>query len=102
MDQDRLDKQGGTERRSSMEPAEGSRENTRGSSSSSERGNASSSERGKGSSSERGMGSSSGTGSGPGMRSGSSDSGGISNRERSREECEQDQLPERGKSQSDE
>jgi hypothetical protein len=84
--------QNSTERRSSMDPAEGSREDMRGSSSSGERGRSSSSERGKGSSSERGMGSSSG------MRSGSSDSGGISNRERSREECEQDQLPERGKS----
>ena len=71
--------QNNTERRSSMDPAEGSREDMRG----------------KGSSSERGMGSSSG------MRSGSSDSGGISNRERSREECEQDQLPERGKSSED-
>jgi len=89
--------QNNTERRSSMEPVEGSREDMRGSSSSSssERGRSSSSERGTGSSSERGMGSSSG------MRSGSSDSGGISNRERSREQCEQDQLPERGKSQSE-
>lgn len=71
--------QNNTERRSGMDPAEGSREDMRG----------------KGSSSERGMGSNSG------MRSGSSDSGGISNRERSREECEQDQLPERGKSSED-
>ena len=31
----------------------------------------------------------------------SSDSGGISNRELSREECEQDQLPERGRSESE-
>jgi len=51
--------------------------------------------RGSGSSSERGSGSSSG------MKRGSSDSGGISNRELSREECEQDQLPERGRSESD-
>jgi len=51
--------------------------------------------RGSGSSSERGSGSSAG------MKRGSSDSGGISNRELSREECEQDQLPERGRSDSE-
>ena len=79
MDQDRTNTDGGRSRSSDMEQAEGSRENVRGS----------------GSSSERGSGSSSG------MRSGKSDSGGISNRERSREECEQDQLPERGRSSSE-
>ena len=66
-------------RASNMEQVKGSGENVRGS----------------GRSSERGSGSSSG------MRRGSSDSGGISNRELSREECEQDQLPERGRSESD-
>ena len=40
-------------------------------------------------------------GSGSSSERGSSNSGGISNRERSREECEQDQLPERGRSDSE-
>ena len=64
MNQDRTNKQSETRRRSSMDPAEGSREDMRGSGS-------------------------------------SSDSGGISNRERSREEREQSDLPERGSSKSD-
>jgi hypothetical protein len=77
MNKSRTGMQDDPNRASNMEQAEGSRENVRGSSS------------------ERGSGSSSG------MKRGSSDSGGISNRELSREECEQDQLPERGKSESD-
>lgn len=79
MNKSRTDMQNDPNRASNMEKAEGSREHVRGS----------------GSSSERGSGSSSG------MKRGSSDSGGISNRELSREECEQDQLPERGRSESD-
>ena len=79
MNKSRTGMQDDPNRASNMEQAEGSRENVRGS----------------GSSSERGSGRSSG------MKRGSSDSGGISNRELSREECEQDQLPERGKSESD-
>jgi hypothetical protein len=77
MTKNRPDTSNEPNRASNMEPAEGSRENVRGSGSSSERG----------SSSE------------PKRRSGSS--GGISNRDLHREEHEQDQLPERGKSQSD-
>ena len=80
MDQDRTNKQSETRRRSSMDPAEGSREDMRGSGSSSERTSGKSSERSRGS---------------------SSDSGGISNRERSREEREQSDLPERGSSKSE-
>jgi hypothetical protein len=79
MNKNRKSSQDEPNRASNMEQAEGSRESVRGS----------------GSSSERGSGSSSG------MRRGSSDSGGISNRELSREECEQDQVPERGRSESD-
>jgi hypothetical protein len=79
MDKSRRGMQDEPNRASNMEQAEGSRENVRGSSSSSERGSGSSS----------------------GMKRGSSDSGGISNRELSREECEQDQLPERGRSESE-
>jgi hypothetical protein len=79
MNRDRADTQSDPSRASNMEQAEGSREKMRGS----------------GSSSERGSGGSSG------MKRGSSDSGGISNRELSREECEQDQLPERGRSESE-
>lgn len=79
MNRNRKSSQDEPNRASNMEKAEGSRENVQGS----------------GNSSERGSGSSSG------MKRGSSDSGGISNRELSREECEQDQLPERGRSESD-
>jgi hypothetical protein len=43
-------------------------------------------------------GSRSGSGSGAGS---SSNSGGITNRELDREQCEQEQLPERGRSQSE-
>lgn len=78
MNKSRTGMQDDPNRASNMGQAEGSRENVRGSGSSSERGSSSS-----------------------GMKRGSSDSGGISNRELSREECEQDQLPERGKSESD-
>ena len=78
MNKSRRGMQDDPNRASNMGQAEGSRENVRGSGSSSERGSSSS-----------------------GMKRGSSDSGGISNRELSREECEQDQLPERGKSESD-
>ena len=59
-----------------------------------------SSERGSGSSGERNYGESSGSSSGSGSRR-SSNSGGISNRELDREQCEQEQLPERGRSQSE-
>jgi hypothetical protein len=55
--------------------------------------NSSSRERGSGASDMRGRGSA-------GERN-SSDSGGISNRERSQEESEQDRLPERGRSQAE-
>ena len=79
MNKNRAQTQSDPSRASNMEQAEGSRENMRGSGSSSERGSGSSSR----------------------MRRGSSDSGGISNRELSREECEQDQLPERGRSESE-
>jgi hypothetical protein len=79
MNKNRAQPQSIPSRSSHMEKAEGSREKMRGS----------------GSSSERVSGSSSG------MTRGSSDSGGISNRELSREECEQDQLPDRGRSDSD-
>jgi hypothetical protein len=108
-------------RKSKMEQAEGSRENVRNSGSSGDRGTSSdramfndgsprtspgSSERssGRSSSSERGSGSSSsserGSGSSERVR-GSSNSGGITNRELSREQCEQEQLPERGRSESE-
>ena len=79
MDQDRTNKQSETRRRSSM-PVDGSREDMRGSGSSSERTSGTSSERSRGS---------------------SSDSGGISNRERSREDREQSDLPDRGSSKSE-
>ena len=79
MDQNRMKSDRDRNRASGMDKAEGSRENVRGS----------------GSSSERGFGGSSGT------KSSSSNSGGISNRERSREECEQDELPNRGQSSSE-
>lgn len=79
MNKSRTGMQDDPNRAANMEQAEGSRENVRGSGSSSGRGSSSSSR----------------------MKRGSSDSGGISNRELSREECEQDQLPERGKSESD-
>ena len=78
MNKSRTGMQDDPNRASNMGQAEGSRENVRGSGSSSERGSSSS-----------------------GMKRGSSDSGGISNRELSREECEQDQLPERGRSDSE-
>ena len=73
MDQNRTHKPSDTKRRSSMDPAEGSRDDD---------------VRGSGSSSDR-------------VRGSSSDSGGISNRERSREEQEQSELPERGTSQTE-
>jgi hypothetical protein len=63
-------------------------------SSSESRSGSSSSERGMGSSGERN------SGSGSGSRD-SSSSGGISNRDLEREQCEQEQLPERGRSQSE-
>jgi hypothetical protein len=56
-----------------------------------------SSERGVGSSGERNRSGSGGSSRG----SSSSNSGGITNRELDREQCEQDQLPERGRSQSE-
>ena len=74
MNQDRMRREGDRNRASEMDKAEAPREDVRGS----------------GRPSERGSGSSSG------MRRGSSNTGGISNRERSREEDEQDQLPDRG------
>ena len=113
MDQNRKNTPSAPNRASRMEKAEGSRENVRGSSSSessrdlgtssdramfSDRGSSegrSSTERGMGSSSERGMG---GSSSG---KSGTPDSGGISNRPLSREESEQEELPERGRSKSE-
>ena len=102
-------------RKSRMEPAEGSRESMRNSGSgdlgtSSDRAmfNDESSSSGRGSSrsgsgssgsSERGSGSSSS--SERGSSSESESSGGISNRELSREQCEQERVPERGKSKSE-
>ena len=78
MNQDRMKKQ--SDRTDmDMEPAEGSRENVRGG----------------GSSSERGLGGDSG------MRSGTTKRSGISNRDRDREDVEQDQLPDRGSSESE-
>ena len=74
MNQDRMKNQS-DRRRTDMEPAEGSRENVRGS--------------GGSSSSERGLGDRSG------MQGGGKKGGGISNRDLDREEFEQDQLPER-------
>jgi hypothetical protein len=71
MNQDRMKRQ---RSRTDMEPAEGSREDVRGS----------------GSSSERGLGGDSG------MRSGTTKRSGISNRDRDREDFEQDQMPDRG------
>jgi hypothetical protein len=87
MKKDRIDSQSDPNRASNMEPAEGSRETVRGSGSSSERGRGSSGERDSESSSR--------------MKRGSEDSGGITNRELSREEAEQEQLPERGRSESE-
>ena len=66
--------------RTDMEPAEGSREDTRGS----------------GSSSEKGMGS----GDNSGLRSGTNRGVGISNRERTREELGQDELSDHDESDS--
>ena len=63
-----------------------------------------SSERGSGSSGERNLGGSSRSSSdrsSSGSSRSSSNSGGITNRELDREQCEQDQLPERGRSQSE-
>jgi hypothetical protein len=77
MNQDRMKKRGQT--RTDMEPAEGSREHVRGSGSSSERG----------------------SGSDSGMQSGTNKGGEISNRDRAREDFEQDQLPERDRSESE-
>jgi hypothetical protein len=85
MKKDRTDTQGDPNRASNMEPAEGSRETVRDSGSSSERG---------GSSGERGSGSNS-------SKRGSENGGGITNRELSREEAEQEHLPERGRSKSE-
>jgi len=70
-------------RQSNMEPAEGSREN---SSSGNERGHGSSGERNRMDSDQS---------------SRSSNSGGITNRPLDRERCEQEQLTERGRSQSE-
>jgi hypothetical protein len=81
MNQDRNRDQDTPNRQSNMEPAEGSR------------GNASGSERGRGSSGDRSR-----------MDSDSSsrsNSGGITNRPLDRERCEQEQLPDRGESQSE-
>ena len=75
MNQDRMKNQSDRSR-TDMEPAEGSRENMRGSG-------------GGSSSSERGLGDRSG------MQGGGKKGGGISNRDLDREEFEQDQLPER-------
>ena len=58
-----------------------------------------SSERGSGSSGERNFGG--GSNSSGSSSSSRSNSGGISNRELDREQCEQEQLPERGRSQSE-
>ena len=77
MKQDRKRDPDRPNRQSNMEPAEGSRGN---------------SERGRGAEGERNR-----TDSGP---SRSSNSGGISNRPLDRERCEQEQVPERGESQS--
>ena len=116
MNQNRTDKQGVPNRSSNMEQAEGTRENVNSgermsgdesmrNESSSDMGTSSdramfsdrdSAEgRGLGSSDERNLGGDSGS------SSGSSDSGGITNRELSREQREQDQLPERGRSKSE-
>jgi hypothetical protein len=90
-------------RQSTMEPAEGSRENVQNSESqdlgsSSDRAmfsdRDSSEERSSGSSGERSRGSS-------GERNSGSSGGGITNRGRDREMAEQEQLPERGHSQSE-
>jgi hypothetical protein len=78
MNQDRMKKQSDRSR-TDMEPDEGSREDARGS----------------GSSSERGLGGDSG------MQSGTNKRSGISNRDRAREDFEQDQLPDRGSSESE-
>ena len=109
MDQMR-NKKSGPDRSSEMEKAEGSRARVRNSGSPRDSGTSSdramydesssgrsSSEHvtGRSSSSERGSRSSADR-----IR-GSSDSGGITNRELSREEREQEELPERGKSQSE-
>lgn len=129
MDQNRTDKQSMPNRSSNMEQAEGSRETVRDNermSGSEEMRNRESSSRDLGSSSDRAMfsgreeaeertgASDHGIGMGPAERGmGSSgernlgggsqgaNSGGITNRELDREECEQQQLPERGRSQSE-
>ena len=106
MDQNRKRDEDMPNRSSNMEQAEGSREDARnsgdlGSSSDramfSERMNesdrTSSRDRSNAMQSERGMGS--------GDERPSSKSGGISNRSLDREQCEQDRLPERGRSQSE-
>jgi hypothetical protein len=80
MNQDRNRDQDMPNRQSNMEQAEGSRGD-------------SSSERGQGSSSERNRSDS--------ASSRGSNSGGITNRPLDRERCEQEQVPDRGESQSD-
>ena len=78
MDQDRNRDQELPNRQSNMEPAEGSRSN-------SERGRGTDTERNRSDESSRR----------------SNNSGGITNRPLDRERCEQEQLPDRGQSQSE-
>jgi hypothetical protein len=96
MDQNRSRNQDVPNRQSEMEQAEGSRENVRNSDDSvtSRQSPGSKSERGRGSDGERNRMDSD-------SASGSSNSGGITNRPLDREQCEQQQLPERGQSQSE-
>ena len=78
MDQDRNRDHDIPNRQSNMEPAEGSRQNT-----------------------EEGVGADGGRNHVDSESSGRGNSGGISNRPLDREQCEQEQLPERGESQSE-
>jgi hypothetical protein len=96
MNQNRSRNQDVPNRESEMEQAEGSRENIRNSGEgvTSRQSPGSKSERGRGSDGERNRMDSDSS-------SRSSNSGGITNRPLDREQCEQQQLPDRGRSQSE-
>jgi hypothetical protein len=82
MNQDRMREQDAPNRQSNMDQAEGPRDNSTGVS-----------EQGRGSNTERNR--------ADGGSPRSSSSGGITNRPLDRERCEQEQIPERGQSQSE-
>jgi hypothetical protein len=97
MDQKRSRSEDMPNRDSSMEPAEGSRNSVN---SGSSRGSGSR-ERGAGSQGERNRVDSGSSSSSSTTTEHSRNSGGITNRPLDREQCEQEQLPERGQSQSE-